>query len=89
MATTKKTEYRDDQTANNNFLQSILNNESEQARPAVNERNTAGKADTDKVLVNFKMNRATLERLRSYCQAKDMTLTAGIKRAIIKMLDNE
>ena len=91
MATTKKTEYKDDQTANNDFLNSILGKrEPATDRPETVPADTGSKAnDPEKVLVNFKMNREALERLRTYCKENDMTLTAGIKRAIRQMLENE
>lgn len=104
MGATKKVKFSESEIDDNDFLQSIRQNSniinkkepataSEPTRPETGNTDTGSnataKADTEKVLVNFKMNRATLERLRAYCKENDMTLTAGIKRAIRKMLDNE
>lgn len=94
MGATKKVKFTGSET-DNAFLQTMSGNitKSEPTRPekatAETGSNATEKADTEKVLVNFKMNRATLERLRAYCRENDMTLTAGIKRSIRKMLDSE
>lgn len=104
MAATEKIKFTggDTETANNAFLQSIRKNAeiintkepatgSGQTCPATAETGSVATdtASTEKVLVNFKMNKANLDRLRAYCRENDMTLTAGIKRAIRQMLDNE
>lgn len=87
----KKVAYTENIIANNDFLNSILHNTSAAEKkstpaPATVETGSEKTANNEKVLVNFKMNRASLERLRTYCKNNDMTLTAGIKRAIRKML---
>lgn len=50
----------------------------------------AGKAEKDKkISVCFQMNESTKNALESYCKNSDMTLTAGIKKAIREMLQRE
>ena len=89
---TKKIAYQPNEVENDDFLQSIKANSS-----PPNNKDTASTekesnsidtvSNTEKVLVNFKISKTQLERLRTYCLENDMTLTAGIKRAIRKMLD--
>lgn len=93
MATTKKTDYKDDQTANNAFLNSILN-ESEPATakatgrpaPADTGSNDTEKPAEKKTLFNIKINDSTLKDWKRFCLDYDMTLTAAIKRAMQRFI---
>lgn len=78
------------QTADQEFINSILTESTtEVAHIKSNSQESTGTREdsSKKVLVNFKMNKENLEQLRAYCRENDMTLTAGIKRAIRKMLN--
>lgn len=46
----------------------------------------AGKEE--KIKITFFVNKSTKEKLKAYTDAHDMTLTAGIKKAIREMLEN-
>jgi tRNA U34 2-thiouridine synthase MnmA/TrmU len=82
MAVTRKIKTNDLDNAINGLMQ----------KPETKTKATApaGKAEKDKkISVCFQMNESTKNALESYCKNSDMTLTAGIKKAIREMLQRE
>lgn len=94
MATTKKAEYKDNLTANNDFLNSIRNNAdikepataSEPTRHEKATADTGSNATEKKTLFNIKVNESTLKDWKQFCLDYDMTLTAAIKRAMQRFI---
>ena len=80
MAVTKKIKTNDLDNAINGLMQ----------KPETKTKATApaGKKEK-KISVCFQMNESTKNTLESYCKNNDMTLTAGIKKAIREMLQRE
>jgi len=80
MAVTKKIKTNDLDNAINGLMQ----------KPETKTKATApaGKREK-KTAVCFQMNESTKNALEKYCAINDMTLTAGIKKAIREMLQRE
>lgn len=80
MAVTRKIKTNDLDNAINGLMQ----------KPETKTKATAPAAKKEKkTAVCFQMNESTKHALETYCENNEMTLTAGIKKAIREMLQRE
>ena len=77
MAVTRKIKTNDLDNAINGLMQ----------KPETKTKATAPKEK--KTSICFQMNESTKHALETYCENNEMTLTAGIKKAIREMLQRE
>ena len=81
MAVTRKIKTNDLDNAINGLMQKPETPAKTKATPAVTKEK--------KTSICFQMNESTKHALETYCENNEMTLTAGIKKAIREMLQRE
>ncbi len=79
MAVTKKIKTNDLDNAINGLMQ----------KPETKTKAAPGAKKEKKTSICFQMNESTKNALETYCANNEMTLTAGIKKAIREMLQRE
>ena len=79
MAVTRKIKTNDLDNAINGLMQ----------KPDTKTKATPAAKKEKKTSVCFQMNESTKHALETYCENNEMTLTAGIKKAIREMLQRE
>lgn len=83
MAVTRKIKSNDLDNAINN----LLDNKETPATPTQPaQAGTPAGTKEEKIKITFFVNKSTKDLLQEYCKNNDMTLTAGIKKAIREML---
>ena len=82
MAVTRKIKTNDLDNAINGLMQ-------KPETPAKTKATAPAGKKEKKTAVCFQMNESTKNALEKYCAINDMTLTAGIKKAIREMLQRE
>lgn len=92
MGATKKVKFTGSET-DNAFLQTMSGNAptkatSETTPPAHATAETGSRATEKKTLFNIKVNDSTLKTWKQFCLDYDMTLTAAIKRAMARFMND-